>query len=122
MTSIGFASPYLESSPSTAGYFLTLPASAYRLTNIGHGVARSYAFYGAGTYSLSDTVKLSGGIRYNDDRRKATVRPYYADLAIPGFGTGFLRIWHLRCPATVILRPEPRTQEQLRDVGRHGPI
>ena len=80
LTAIGFASNI----PPLAGYFLTQPASFYTQSNFGRGLARSYAFYAAGTYSLTDSIKLSGGVRYNNDLRRATVEPYYINLAIPG--------------------------------------
>lgn len=88
LTSIGFASPFLATNPALANYFLSLPARSYGLTNIGRGVATSYAFYGAGTYTLTDQLKLSGGIRYNNDHRRATVTPVYLNLAFPGQTAG----------------------------------
>lgn len=80
LTAIGFASNI----PPLAGYFLTQPATFYSQSNIGYGLARSYAFYAAGTYTVTDQVKVSGGVRYNNDLRRATVEPYYINLSIPG--------------------------------------
>lgn len=85
LTSIGYAS----SIPALASYFLTLPPSAYTQDTTAYGTASSWAIYGAGTYDLSSTLKLSAGMRYNRDSRKATVAPNLPNLTIPGLGTGF---------------------------------
>lgn len=90
LTSIGFATNI----PPLASYFLTQPATFFSQSNIGDGLSRSYAFYAAGTYTLTDSIKLSGGIRYNNDLRRATVNPYYLNLVIPG-----------ATPATSIVSP-----------------
>ncbi|WP_294357099.1 TonB-dependent receptor [uncultured Sphingomonas sp.] len=85
LTSIGYAS----SIPALAGSFLSQNADAFNQSQIGEGLARSYAFYLAGTYKLTDHFKLSGGVRYNNDLRRATVSPSLPKLVIPGVGTGF---------------------------------
>lgn len=85
LTSIGFASNI----PPLAPYFLSQLAPFFLESNVSKGVARSYAFYGAGTYTLTESFKLSGGVRYNNDARTATVDPYYISLVIPGAGSGF---------------------------------
>ena len=79
LTSIGFAS----GSPALRNYFLNLPASSYIQSIISHATATSYAFYGAGTYTITDMLKLSAGIRYNNDLRKGEVNPFYPNLTIP---------------------------------------
>lgn len=80
LSSIGYAS----SMPSLAGYFLSQPASFYMQDARAQGVADSWAMYAAGNYKLTDTVTLSGGIRYNRDSRKATVSPNMPNFAFPG--------------------------------------
>ncbi|MBB5698631.1 TonB-dependent receptor [Sphingomonas yantingensis] len=85
LTSIGYASGF----PALAGVFLTQNADAFNQSQIGEGLARSYAFYLSGTYNLTDQFKVSGGVRYNNDLRRATVGPSVPNLVIPGFGTGF---------------------------------
>ncbi len=76
LTSIGFAS----GAPAQAGFFLNRPAENYRQSTIGYGKASSWAVYTAGTFSVSDELKLSGGIRYNNDVRNARVNPFYISL------------------------------------------
>ncbi len=85
LTSIGYASGL----PALAGVFLTQNADAFNQSQIGKGLARSYAFYLAGTYKLTDHFKFSGGVRYNNDLRRATVGPSLPNLVIPGVGKGF---------------------------------
>jgi iron complex outermembrane recepter protein len=79
LTAIGFAS----ATPALASYFLTRPAEFYEQSNVGYGVSTSYAFYGAGTFEFSDQFSVSGGLRYNNDERRATVEPFYTNLSIP---------------------------------------
>lgn len=50
------------------------------VTNLSGGRAESYAAYAAGSYELTDTLKLSGGLRYNFDERTITTSAYYAEL------------------------------------------
>lgn len=95
LTAIGFATNpgltplFTGGAAAQAGYFLTLPGRSYVQSSVGYGLARSYAFYAAGTYSLTDAFKLSGGLRYNNDLRRATINTNDPYLTIPGLGTGF---------------------------------
>ncbi len=59
----------------TAASPATLTATTLITQNGAVGRSTSYAAYAAGTLALTDTIKLSGGIRYNYDKRKATVGP-----------------------------------------------
>lgn len=53
----------------------TTNASLFATTNPGEGYARTAAAFIAGTFKLTDQLSLSGGLRYNYDKRKITVSP-----------------------------------------------
>ena len=53
-----------------------IPGSANVQQTIGRGTATTYAAYLAGTFELSDRWSISGGIRYNHDRRSARLNPF----------------------------------------------
>ncbi len=80
ITAIGFAS----ATPPLASFFLSRPAQFYEQSVIADAEASSWAVYAAGTLRISDQFSLSGGIRYNNDYRKAIREPFYTTLAIPG--------------------------------------
>ncbi|MDO7836310.1 TonB-dependent receptor [Sphingobium sp. HBC34] len=109
LTSIGFAS----GDPSNAAFYLSRPAEAYRLSNIGYGLSASWAVYGAGTYTLTDALKLSAGIRYNNDVRKARVEPF--SIALVGMPVctfnGFGTLPMSACSQSRILKNEAATYD-----------
>ena len=53
----------------------TTDASLFVTSNPGEGYARTAAAFVAGTFKVTDQVSLSGGLRYNYDKRKITVSP-----------------------------------------------
>lgn len=53
----------------------TTDASLFATANPGEGYARSAAAFAAGTFKITDKFSLSGGLRYNYDKRKITVSP-----------------------------------------------
>lgn len=58
----------------------TTPASLFLLYQPGSGPSYSYAGYAAGTYHLTDQWSVSGGVRYNRDKRRITVSPTRPNL------------------------------------------
>ncbi|ATI80645.1 TonB-dependent receptor [Sphingobium yanoikuyae] len=52
---------------TSAGLFIT--------ANPGEGYSRTAAGFAAGTFHITDQLSLSGGLRYNYDKRKITVSP-----------------------------------------------
>ena len=72
---------------ATANFFLNQPASTYIASNNTYALTRSYAFYGAGTYTITPSFKLSGGIRYNNDYRKEIANPTNPNYGNIGFPT-----------------------------------
>ena len=81
------SSQFPELAIGFSGLPLTTPASLFLNAYRGSGRAETAAIYAAGTYSLSDQLKLSAGIRYTTDNRKATSFAYY-----PNLGTCFFRL------------------------------
>ena len=53
----------------------TADASWFVTTNPGRGYSRTAAGFLAGTFKMTDELSLSGGLRYNYDKRKITVSP-----------------------------------------------
>lgn len=53
----------------------TTPASMFVTANPGEGYSRTAAGFVAGTFHVNDKLSLSGGLRYNWDKRKITVSP-----------------------------------------------
>lgn len=53
----------------------TTDARLFVNANPGEGYSRTYAGFAAGTYHLTDQFSVSGGLRYNHDKRKITVAP-----------------------------------------------
>lgn len=66
----------------------TTPASLFVTTNPGEGYSRTAAGFVAGTYRITDELSLSGGLRYNWDKRKITVSPSFPNLPNGMGGTG----------------------------------
>jgi iron complex outermembrane receptor protein len=58
----------------------TTPALLFATANPGRGYSRTAAAYAAGTFHATDQISLSGGIRYNYDKRKITVSPSKPNL------------------------------------------
>jgi iron complex outermembrane recepter protein len=65
----------------------TTPASLFVAENVGRGKATTYAAYLAGSYELTDTWSLSAGVRYNYDKREATLSPNRPNLGVCQFDT-----------------------------------
>jgi iron complex outermembrane receptor protein len=61
------------------------PAGLFVITNPGEGPSTSYAAFLAGTYHLNEQFSASGGLRWNEDRRKITVGPNRPNLGICEF-------------------------------------
>lgn len=53
----------------------TASATLFLTNNPGEGYARSAAAFAAGTFKITDQFSVSGGLRYNYDKRKITVSP-----------------------------------------------
>ncbi|WP_336971803.1 TonB-dependent receptor [Sphingobium aromaticiconvertens] len=53
----------------------TTNAALFATSNPGEGYSRTAAGFVAGTFKVTDKLSLSGGLRYNYDRRKITVSP-----------------------------------------------
>ncbi|AEG51218.1 TonB-dependent receptor [Sphingobium chlorophenolicum L-1] len=53
----------------------TTDASLFVTSNPGEGYSRTAAAFVAGTFKVTDQLSLSGGLRYNYDKRKITVSP-----------------------------------------------
>lgn len=53
----------------------TTSAALFATANPGTGYSRTAAAFVAGTFKLTDGLTLSGGLRYNYDKRKITVSP-----------------------------------------------
>lgn len=62
----------------------TTDASLFFQTNPGEGYARTLAGFVAGTFEITPQLSVSGGLRYNYDKRKITVSPSQPNL--PGGG------------------------------------
>jgi iron complex outermembrane recepter protein len=58
-----------------AGTYASLQARDFFIYDRGHGVAETYAAYLAGDYKLTDTLSVSGGLRYTQDKREARINP-----------------------------------------------
>lgn len=81
------SSQFPELAIAFSGLPLTTPASLFLNTFDGTGRAETFAVYGAGTYGLTEELKLSAGLRYTTDKREATVLAYY-----PNLGTCLFRL------------------------------
>lgn len=79
LTAFGFA----RNAGPAAPYFLNLPAEAYTQVTIADTDAKSYAVYAAVDLQLSDVFSLSGGLRYNEDRKRITANPFFPNLQFP---------------------------------------
>lgn len=66
----------------------TTNASLLLLSNPGEGYARTAAGFVAGTFHATDELSLSGGLRYNYDKRKITVMPTQPNLPNASGGLG----------------------------------
>jgi len=53
----------------------TTNAALFVTANPGEGYSRTAAAFAAGTFHVTDKLSLSGGLRYNYDKRKITVSP-----------------------------------------------
>ena len=53
----------------------TTDATLFVTANPGRGYARTAAAFVAGTFHVTDQLSLSGGLRYNYDKRKITISP-----------------------------------------------
>ncbi|KXU33339.1 TonB-dependent receptor [Sphingobium sp. 22B] len=53
----------------------TTDATLFVTSNPGEGYSRTAAAFVAGTFKVTDQLSLSGGLRYNYDKRKITVSP-----------------------------------------------
>lgn len=69
-----------------SGLPLSTPAILFRNQLGGTGRAEAVAGYLAGTYRFTDQLQLSAGLRYTDDKRRATVSP-----SLPGLGVCLFR-------------------------------
>lgn len=58
----------------------TTPASLFVTSNPGQGYSRTAAAFIAGTFKITDQFSVSGGLRYNYDKRKITVSPSRPNL------------------------------------------
>ncbi len=65
-----------------SGLPLSTPAILFRNQLGGTGRAEAIAGYLAGTYRFSDKLQLSAGLRYTDDKRRATVSPSLPALGV----------------------------------------
>ncbi len=65
-----------------AGLPLSTPAILFRNQLGGTGRAEALAGYLAGTYRFTDKFQLSAGVRYTDDKRRATVNPSLPALGV----------------------------------------
>lgn len=65
----------------------TTPALLFVTTNPGEGYARTAAAFAAGTFHMTDQFSLSGGLRYNYDKRKITISPSRPNLGQCTFDT-----------------------------------
>jgi iron complex outermembrane receptor protein len=58
----------------------TTPAILLATANPGRGYSRTAAAFVAGTFKITDKFSVSGGLRYNWDKRKITVSPSFPNL------------------------------------------
>jgi len=65
----------------------TTPAIQFAPLNFGLGKSTTYAAYAAGTYKITDELSFSGGLRYNYDKREATVSPRLPFRGVCNFDT-----------------------------------
>ncbi len=79
LTSFGFA----RNAGPAAPYFLNLPAEAYTQFTIADTDAKSFAVYGALDFKISDVFSISGGLRYNEDKKQIVARPFFPNLQFP---------------------------------------
>ncbi|WP_347270290.1 TonB-dependent receptor [Rhizorhabdus histidinilytica] len=66
----------------------TASATQFVTANPGVGYSRTAAAFLAGTFHATDQLSLSGGLRYNYDKRKITVSPSQPFRPNPAGGTG----------------------------------
>ncbi|MCP3733227.1 TonB-dependent receptor [Sphingomonas sp. MG17] len=112
VSAIGLAS----ATPALAAFFLAQPAQFYEQSTVASAEASSWAVYAAGTMHVSDQFSLSGGIRYNNDYRRATREPFYTNLAIPGtpisapcYWNGVNALSRANCARTSVLKNDAVT-------------
>jgi iron complex outermembrane receptor protein len=74
------SSQFPELAIAGAGLPLTTPAATFLNAYLGEGRAKTVAAFAAGTYNFTDQFKLSAGIRYTEDKRRAYVTSYYPNL------------------------------------------
>lgn len=66
----------------------TTDASLFATANPGRGYSRTMAGFAAGTFHATDQLSVSGGLRYNYDKRKITVSPSQPNRPNPAGGIG----------------------------------
>lgn len=66
----------------------TTSASLFVTANPGEGYSRTAAGFIAGTFKFTDQLSVSGGLRYNYDKRKITVSPSQPNLPNSAGGVG----------------------------------
>lgn len=66
----------------------TTSASLFVTANPGEGYSRTAAGFVAGTFKITDQLSISGGLRYNYDKRKITVSPSQPNLPNAAGGVG----------------------------------
>ncbi|ATE63934.1 TonB-dependent receptor [Rhizorhabdus dicambivorans] len=76
------SSQFPELAIAGQGLPLTTPAATFLNAYIGQGKAKTGAVYAAGTFNVTDRFKLSAGIRYTEDKRRATVTSFYPNLGL----------------------------------------
>jgi iron complex outermembrane recepter protein len=76
------SSQFPELAIASQGLPLTTPASTFLNAYLGGGKAKTGALYAAGTYNITDRFKLSAGIRYTEDKRRATITSFYPNLGL----------------------------------------
>ncbi len=63
----------------------TTPAALFQIANPGEGSSTTYAGFAAGTFAITPEVTVSGGVRYNYDKREITVSPQRTMLGVCEF-------------------------------------
>ncbi|CAN7191170.1 TonB-dependent receptor [Phenylobacterium sp. LjRoot225] len=63
------------------------PAARFINYTAGSGPSKSYAAFAAGTYHITNQVSVSGGVRYNEDKRTINISPNLPNLGVCQFDT-----------------------------------
>lgn len=63
------------------------PAARFINYTAGSGPSKSYAAFAAGTYHFTDQWSVSGGVRYNEDKRTINISPKLPNLGTCQFDT-----------------------------------